>query len=52
MANEVDEKAAKAIPKQQAKEPVDDGLVPVSKDGETLRVHPSCVEAHKKTGWR
>jgi hypothetical protein len=29
-----------------------DGLVAVHKHGETLRVHPSCVDAHVKTGWK
>jgi hypothetical protein len=31
---------------------VDNGLVPMVKDGEVIEVHPSCVEAHKKAGWR
>jgi hypothetical protein len=34
-----------------ASEDKDDGLVEMTKDGETLRVHPSCVEAHKSAGW-
>lgn len=29
----------------------DDGLVAMRKDGETLRVHPSCVVAHQRKGW-
>lgn len=38
--------------KQKAKEKeVDDGLVPMKKGGETLRVHPSTVHAHKAAGW-
>ena len=30
----------------------DDGLVAVHKDGETLRVHPTCVKAHHAAGWK
>lgn len=30
----------------------DDGLVEVEKEGETLRVHPSCVKAHQAVGWK
>lgn len=29
----------------------EDGLIEMTKDGETLRVHPSCVESHKSAGW-
>ena len=29
----------------------DDGLVSLRKDGESLRVHPSCVADHKSLGW-
>lgn len=28
-----------------------DGLTAMSKDGETLRVHPTCVKAHQSAGW-
>lgn len=28
-----------------------EGLVQMFKDGTTLGVDPSCVEAHKKAGW-
>ena len=28
-----------------------DGLVRVKKDGKTLHVHPSTVQAHKEAGW-
>jgi hypothetical protein len=38
-------KAPKAEPSKE------EGLVPMTKDGETLEVHPSCVDAHKKAGW-
>ena len=31
--------------------PEDEGLVPVTKDGEVLYVHPLCVEAHKACDW-
>lgn len=30
---------------------LDDGLVAMENDGEVLRVHPSCVEAHLQAGW-
>lgn len=37
----------------KAKEqPQDDELVLVEKDGEQLRVHPSCVKAHADAGWK
>lgn len=35
-------------PAQAAK---DDGLVPMTKGGQTLRVHPSCVADHQRCGW-
>ena len=28
-----------------------DDLIPMTKDGETLEVHPSCVADHKRCGW-
>lgn len=28
-----------------------DHLVEMTKDGETLSVHPSCVAAHQRAGW-
>lgn len=30
----------------------DDGLVEMAKAGETLRVNPATVDAHKKAGWK
>lgn len=27
-------------------------LVTVTKDGETLQVHPTCVSAHEFAGWK
>lgn len=50
MAKDADDKQkpeAKAVAA-----PVDDGLVAVKKNGETLRVHPSCVKDHIKVGWK
>lgn len=29
----------------------DDGLIAMTKDGEELRVHPTCVKAHQDAGW-
>jgi hypothetical protein len=40
-----DEIALRAAPEDS------DGLVAVTKNGETLRVNPATVEAHKKAGW-
>lgn len=28
-----------------------DGLVLMTKDGESIAVHPSCVKAHEIAGW-
>lgn len=36
----------------KAAEQVEDGLVEMSKAGETLRVHPSCVKSHQAAGWK
>lgn len=33
-------------------EQVEDGLIAMNKKGETLRVHPSCVKAHERAGWK
>lgn len=30
---------------------VDDGLVAMIKNGEEMRVHPSCVKAHEELKW-
>ncbi|MGL5004677.1 MAG: hypothetical protein ACRDAM_17190 [Casimicrobium sp.] len=27
-------------------------LIPVSKDGEYIEVHPTCVDEHKRLGWQ
>jgi hypothetical protein len=32
--------------------PLDDGLIEVSKDGVTLRVHPTALHDHRKNGWQ
>lgn len=37
-------KAAPSVPTE--------GLVRVCKDGEYLDVHPTCLEAHLRAGWR
>jgi hypothetical protein len=46
-------KAAKVEPQAAPKAAkVDDShLVEMTKGGETLRVHPSCVAAHQRAGW-
>ena len=33
-------------------ETVDETLVEVSKDGETIAVHPTCLAAHLAIGWK
>lgn len=35
-----------------APEHEDAGLVAMTKDGATLDVHPSCVAAHERAGWK
>jgi len=32
-------------------EPKDQSLVPVSKDGQTIEIHPSQIEQHARLGW-
>lgn len=49
-------KAQEAID-EAAKKPVDEEvdnshLIAVTKDGETLMVHPTCLAAHRLLGWR
>ena len=29
-----------------------DGLVAMVKNGEEMHVHPTCVQAHKESGWK
>jgi hypothetical protein len=40
-----------AAPPEDKGEQAAEALVPMTKDGETAEVHPSCVESHKKVGW-
>lgn len=45
------EKAAAEL--QGAVEAQDDShLIEMTKDGETMAVHPTCVAAHQSAGWR
>lgn len=45
-------KAAKVEPTAPKAAKVDDShLVEMTKGGETLLVHPSCVVAHQRAGW-
>lgn len=30
----------------------DDGLIAMNKDGESVRVHPTCVKSHQAAGWK
>ena len=39
-------------PAKPAKKSEDSVLVPMVKQDATLEVHPSCVKAHEKAGWR
>lgn len=47
-----EQRAEREAAKELKDEPVADGLVEVHKNGETLRVHPSCVRAHQSGGWK
>jgi hypothetical protein len=42
------EAAAQAAAEQQQ----DNGLIAMTKDGQTLRVHPSTVKSHQTAGWK
>ena len=37
---------------ERAAQEQDDGLVAMVNGGEELRVHPTCVQAHKESGWK
>lgn len=39
-----------ARPKKQ--ESAQDDLVAMTKAGEVIEVHPSCVKAHEQAGWK
>jgi len=43
-----EQKAARAASAQDTPDPF---LVNMTKDGESLAVHPSCVDSHKSAGW-
>ena len=46
--------AADGISPEAAKDTqpqADPGLIAVTKNGETLHVHPSCLHAHKSAAW-
>lgn len=44
--------AAQEPEKPAAKAKADDShLISMTKDGDTLKVHPSCVADHKRLGW-
>jgi len=36
----------------QDDKPKKDGLVPMTKNGETIRVHPTCINGHELAGWK
>jgi hypothetical protein len=42
----------KQEPAQKPDAQEDDGLVAMAKDGEVLRVHPTCVKSHQAAGWK
>jgi hypothetical protein len=46
-----DGKVGGNAPKTAKKDPTE-GLVKMHKDGETLHIHPTTVEAHKGSGWK
>ena len=37
--------------REAAQQPVEDGLIAMTKNGETTYVHPSCVKSHEAVGW-
>lgn len=45
MAVAKDQRASKEAEKR------DDGLIAMTKNGDELRVHPSCIKAHQAAGW-
>lgn len=48
-----EQRAAKASADQNSQQVADDShLIAVEKDGETLRVHPTALENHKRLGWK
>jgi hypothetical protein len=47
-----EQRAEREAAKESKDEPVADGLVEVTKNGQTLRVHPSCLKAHHAAGWK
>ena len=47
-----EQKAERAAQDGDNLSPVEDGLVAMVKDGEELRIHPTCVQAHKESGWK
>lgn len=38
--------------KNDQEQEVRDDLVPMTKNGETIRVHPTCVKGHTLAGWK
>lgn len=46
-----EEKAAQAAEAKKAAQ-ADENLIQMTKDGETIDVHPSCVNDHKRLGWK
>ena len=40
------------MPTQVAEASPDDWLIAVIKDGVSMRVHPTCLKAHKSLGWK
>lgn len=49
-----DADTAKAVERARAAQEAVEArlLVSMTKEGETLRVHPTCVDAHKLAGWK
>jgi hypothetical protein len=53
-AHTKEQRAARDAPKETQQEDVggSDGLIPVAKNGETLRVHPVALKQHQALGWK
>ncbi len=52
LANEAAAAKSQSKPVVEGEEPDYTGLVKVEQSGEELHVHPSCLDDHKRLGWK
>ncbi|MBT2326117.1 hypothetical protein J7E62_27695 [Variovorax paradoxus] len=52
MAGLTKEQRAERQAPETAKAAVDEGLVTMTKAGEEIAVHPTCVKSHQAAGWK